>query len=217
MGRFTLLEFIDFLQDNFKTELYRNDVKSIIDKLTTKQFDLVDSSIYQNVAYQNLRIDNRVFLYAFFLLYLDVNILPYLEKSSSYTSEAFECVKMSYPYAVVIETLHKLKTLVVPGDKKVIKGTFFKDTSNETSITKIIIEEGVEIIEYNAFSDLENLQEIYLPASLRSFGDIEGCNDNITIYYKPVLKSNGKKGVGFRILSLRENHMEWFKSHLKKY
>lgn len=211
MQQFTFLGFIDFLQDHFKTELYRNDVKSIIGKLTNKQFD-VDSPVYQNLG-----IDNRLFLYAFFLLYLDVNILSYLEKSSSYTPEAFEWTRIPYPYMAVNETLSELKTLVVPGDKKVIKSGFFRNTLNQTSITKIIIEEGVEIIEYGAFSKLKDLQEIYLPASLRSFGDIEQCNDNVTIYYKPVLKSNGKKGVGFRILSVREDNVEWFKSHLKKY
>ena len=62
MQQFTFLGFIDFLQDNFKTELYRNDIKSIIDKLTNKQFD-VDSPVYQNLG-----IDNRLFLYAFFLV-----------------------------------------------------------------------------------------------------------------------------------------------------
>lgn len=211
MGQITIVDFIDFLQDNFKTELYRNDVKSIIGKLTTKQFDL-DASIYHN-----LEIGNRLFLYTFFLLYLDVNILPYLENSSSYTSEAFECTGETYLPITVTETLRELKTLVVPGDKKVIKCDFFKDEYSKTSITKIIIEEGVEIVEYNAFSKLKKLKEIYLPASLKSFGDIEDCNNDVTIYYKPVLKSSGKKGVGFRILSLREDNVEWFKSHLKKY
>ena len=166
-GQFTLLGggFIDFLQDNFKTELYRNDVKSIIDKLTNKQFD-VDSQFIRTLG-----IDNRLFFICIFL------IVFRCEYFTIFREEFFvHFLKHlnAYPY-IVIETLHKLKTLVVPGDKKVIKGGFFKDTSNETSITKIIIEEGVEIIEYNAFSKLkENLQEIYLPASLRSFGDIEG-------------------------------------------
>ena len=65
-----------------------------------------------------------------------MNILPYLEKSSSYTLEAFECTRIPYPYMAVNETLSELKTLVVPGDKKVIKSGFFKDTRNQTSITK---------------------------------------------------------------------------------
>lgn len=211
MGQTTIVDFIDFLQDNFKTELYRNDVKSIIGKLTTKQFELASP------IHHNLEIGNRLFLYAFFLLYLDVNILPYLENSSSYTSEAFEYIHTNFYLEFTTETLRKLTTLIIPGDKKVIKCDFFKDGYSKTSITKIIIEEGVEIVEYNAFSKLKKLKEIYLPASLKSFGDIEDCNNDVTIYYKPVLKSSGKKGVGFRILSLREDNVEWFKSHLKKY
>lgn len=211
MKQITIVDFIDFLQDNFKTELYRNDVQTIIDTLVNKK--LASNTILEN----NPALSNGVFLYAFFLLHLDVNILPYLEKSSSYTSETFKYLHTDFYLEFATETLRKLTTLIIPGDKKVIKCDFFKDEYSKTSITKIIIEEGVEIVEYNAFSKLKKLKEIYLPASLKSFGDIEDCNNDVTIYYKPVLKSSGKKGVGFRILSLREDNVEWFKSHLKKY
>lgn len=208
MGQLTIVGFIDFLQDNFKTELYRNDMQTIIDTIVNRK--LASNPIFNE-------LNHRLFLYAFFLLYLDVNILPYLEKSSSYTSKPFASMSSTFYQEFVKETIHKLTTLIIPGDKKVIKSNFFEDSRSDTSITKIIIEEGVETVEYKAFSNLKSLKEIYLPASLKSFGDIDGCNDNVTIYYKPVLKSTGKKGVGFQILSLRENHIEWFKSHLKKY
>lgn len=211
MGQLTIVDFIDFLQDNFKTELYRNDVQTIIDTLVDRK--LVSNPILDN----NTELCNGLFLYAFFLLYLDVNILPYLEKSSSYTAKTFSYMHRSFYQEFVKATISKLTTLIIPGDKKVIERDFFNAINSNSPITKIIIEEGVETVEYNAFSNLKNLQEIYLPASLKSFGDIENCNDNVTIYYKPVLKSNGKRGVGFQILSLRENHIEWFKSHLKKY
>lgn len=211
MGQLTIIDFIDFLQDNFKTELYRNDVQTIIDTLVNRK--LASNSLLNT----NTSLSNGLFLYAFFLLYLDMNILPYLEKGSSYTSKTFDSIHRNFYQEFTAEILHKLITLIIPGDKKVIKRDFFKDAYSETSITKIIIEEGVEIVEYNAFSKLKKLKEIYLPASLRSFGDIEDCNNDVTIYYKPVLKSSGKKGVGFRILSLREDNVEWFKSHLKKY
>ena len=211
MGQLTIVDFIDFLQDNFKTELYRNDMQTIIDTLVDKK--LVSKPIHNN----NPELYNRLFLYAFFLLYLDVNILPYLEKSSSYTSNTFDSMYRIFYQEFVNETLRKLTTLIIPGDKKVIERDFYNNESSAAPITKIIIEEGVETVEYSAFSKLKILKEIYLPASLKSFGDIVDCNDNVTIYYKPVLKSNGKKGVGFQIISLRENHIEWFKSHLKKY
>ena len=211
MGQLTIVDFIDFLQDNFKTELYRNDMQTIIDTIVDRK--LVSNPILDN----NTELCNRLFLYAFFLLYLDVNILPYLEKSSSYTAKTFNYMHRGFYQEFVNATLRKLTTLIIPGDKKVIKRDFYNDEVSAAPITKIIIEEGVETVEYNAFSKLKKLKEIYLPASLKIFGDMEGCNDNVTIYYKPVLKANGKKGVGFQILSLRENHIEWFKSHLKKY
>ena len=55
----------------------------------------------------------------------------------------------------------------------------------------------------DAFVNLTKLKAIYLPASLKSFGDMANCPDDvITILLKfPVLKPTGKIWVGFSTIS----------------
>lgn len=225
MDKNYITNFIDFLQDNFKTELYRNDAKAIITKLVSMTHPDLGIMTHRDLEIMcqkhNLPvtiIENRLFLYTFFLTQLGVNVLPYLDESSSYNYKSFKTSFVRTSVSTFItEFLTELKTFIVPGDRKVIESDFLIDTNSIIPSTKLFIEEGVETIQFEAFSGLKKLKEIYLPASLKSFGDVTKCNNDIIIYYKPVSKSNGKKGVGFEIISARDDKEEWFKTHLKKY
>lgn len=213
--------FIDFLEDTFTNELYQSTnaaVKKIVDSLLHSNLDKAYAK-YGLKDYTDV-IQSKFFLYAFFLTVLDTNILPHLTKSDSYDNRAFQLNVASsslFSNQLFKKVVSELQTVVIPGDRENINAFFLEDKGAGLPITTIIIEEGVKNISSNAFSGLKNLKEIRLPASLKIFGDIKDCNDNVTLYYKPVLKSEGKVGVGFKIISQRNDKENWFKTHLKKY
>lgn len=85
------------------------------------------------------------------------------------------------------------KELVIPGSIRVIGSHAI--WSVNPNVTKILIEEGVEIIEPYAFSGCKSLEEVYLPNSLVDLQNsvFDYC-DNIRQFYGPekYVSSDGK-------------------------
>lgn len=207
-------EFLTFLTDNFKGELYRDDAKSIIKKL--KDPSWLENNKIDNWEVRDMVKDN-LFLYSIFLLTLETNILPYLDNANSYNKEIFA----KNPFSNSSSYSKTLKTFIISGDRKTVDSGFLDSGNRNLGIEKIIIEEGVETVEFEAFLNLPNLREIYLPASLKHFGDVKLTNgsQDLTVYYKPVLKANGKRGLGISIQALGSKRQAWYTNpdNLKKW
>ena len=93
--------------------------------------------------------------------------------------------------------LHHLKSLHIPGNVKYIDDSAFEGTYKDSTLTKLIIDEGVEYIGKYAFKEAL-LEEVDLPNSLEDMG------------VDPFYSNKGKDGSGVVILySKNRNHLDF--------
>ena len=80
-------------------------------------------------------------------------------------------------YSGSAEKITVPSTIVKTSVKKIGEFAF------SSSVRSIIISEGIEEIDWFAFSKCENLQEIYIPASVKliGYGAFDGCPKNLII------------------------------------
>lgn len=108
-------------------------------------------------------------------------------------------------FIVVEDTLKAVSTiqekeLIVPESIRVIGSHAI--WSVNPNVTRLTIEEGVEVIEPYAFSGCKALEEVYLPNSLQDlqYSVFDYC-DNIRQFYGPTKYVSGDGRVTYRLLS----------------
>ena len=88
--------------------------------------------------------------------------------------------------------LNNLKSIVIPGNVKMIDGSFITEAEN---LSSVVLEEGVEQLEWSCFFNNPNLKEITLPDSLKEMQEdcFSDCPKLKTVYCSEKIWNKYKK------------------------
>lgn len=205
--------------DYCEKELMRNDRNALIDKLISDDFGRY---LEENNA--RLRCLNSSFFVYLFLVSRDIlsplecakmlyeknNNFKYAFEKTSFANEFKENLKDDFPYFSSMEEFD------IPAFFEKLSGSFIAPEVFP-NIESITIAEGVKEVGKFAFLGLSNLKNIYLPASMEVFHTpifvFDPEKTDLTIWYHPIEKPNGKKGPGF---SVDTANKDFIRAHLQK-